>query len=385
METHMSALTRMLVNLVAIASILAVNALPGSSQSVPKPDHVVIVIEENHSYSEIIGNSAAPYINSLAQQGANFSNSFGVTHPSEPNYLALFSGSTQGVTDDGCGYKFSTPNLGRNLLNAAYSFTGYSEDLPSVGSTVCSFQNYWRKHNPWVNWQTDISPSPNDLPVNVNQPLTSFPADFTQLPTVSIVVPNQQNDMHDGTVQQADSWLQSHIGPYVQWAATHNSLLIVTWDEDDSSSGNHIPTIFVGPMVRPGIYSESINHYNVLRTLEDMYALPYAGQSANAIPITDVWANSAPVAPSNLTASAISSTQIFLTWTDNSADETGFEVWRSTNGGTFTLRATLGAGSDNFADSGLARNTRYYYKVRAFSARGTSSFSNTVSEKTPRK
>ena len=97
------------------------------------------------------------------------------------------------------------------------------------------------------------------------------------------------DDMHDGTIQQGDTWLQHNINPYVQWAKTNNSLLIVTWDEDDSSQSNQIPTIFVGPMVKSGRYAEKINHYNVLRTLEDMYGLPAANNSASATSIADCW------------------------------------------------------------------------------------------------
>jgi hypothetical protein len=103
------------------------------------------------------------------------------------------------------------------------------------------------------------------------------------------VVPNLLDDMHDGTIQQGDSWLQTHLQAYVTWAKTHNSLLIVTWDEDQGTTGNQIATIFVGPMVKPGKYSEYINHYTVLRTLEAIYGLPYAGKSASATTITDVW------------------------------------------------------------------------------------------------
>jgi phosphatidylinositol-3-phosphatase len=120
-------------------------------------------------------------------------------------------------------------------------------------------------------------------------PFTSFPADFSTLPTVAIVVPNLNDDMHDGTIRQADTWLQKHLDPYVQWVKSNNNLLIVTWDEDDSSSSNRIPTLFVGPMVNPGQYGEKIDHYNVLRTIEDMYGLPDAGKSADAAAITDAW------------------------------------------------------------------------------------------------
>jgi hypothetical protein len=168
--------------------------------AVPRPDHIVIVVEENHAYSSIIGSTAAPYINSLAAQGASFTASHGVTHPSQPNYIDLFSGSNQGVTSDVVPTTpFKTANLG------------------------------------------------------------------------------------------AETWLRTHLDSYVQWAKTHNSLFIVTFDEDDRGHANRIPTIFVGPMVTPGTYAESINHYNVLRTVEDAYGLPYAGASASAAPITDVW------------------------------------------------------------------------------------------------
>ena len=251
--------------------------------TLPLPDHIVVVIEENHSFNEIIGSSSAPYINSLANAGALFTQSFAITHPSEPNYLALFSGSTQGITNDSCPHTFSGPDLGGELIAAHDSFRGFSEGLPSVGSTVCTSGEYARKHNPWVDF--------TDVPSAENLPFSNFPSptNLSSLPTISFVVPNLQDDMHDGTIQQGDSWLKQHIDPFVQWAQTHNSLLIVTWDEDDSSQSNQIPTIFVGPMVKSGRYSETINHYRVLRTLESIYGLPAAHNSANVSPISDCW------------------------------------------------------------------------------------------------
>ncbi len=100
--------------------------------------------------------------------------------------------------------------------------------------------------------------------------------------------------MHDGTIAQGDTWLQQHINSYIQFAQTHNSLLIVTWDEDDSASGNQIATIFVGPMVKQGQFTETINHFNVLRTLEDLYGLTHVGGAATATPISDVWKQATP-------------------------------------------------------------------------------------------
>ena len=250
-------------------------------QAAIRPDHVVIVVEENHKNTQIIGNASAPYINSLAEQGANFTNSHAMQHPSQPNYLYLFSGSNQGVKDDTVPHTFTGPNLASSLLNANLTFGGFSEDMPSVGFTGNWYKQYGRKHNPWVDF--------TNVPSSVNRPFSQFPTDFTQLPTVSFVMPNMTNDMHDGTIAQGDAWLRDHLDAYVQWAKTHNSLLVVTWDEDDFSPNNQIPTMFVGPMVRQGIYSEPINHLNVLRTLEDLYNLPHSGQSSSALPIDDVW------------------------------------------------------------------------------------------------
>jgi phosphatidylinositol-3-phosphatase len=249
--------------------------------ALPVPSHVVVVMEENHSYSEIIGSSQAPYINSLATQGALFTQSFAIGHPSQPNYLAIFSGSTQGITDDSCPHTFSTSSLESELLARGKTFTGYSEGLPGVGSFVCTTGEYARKHVPWTDFL-------KDLPAD-NQPFTSFPSDFTKLPTVAFVIPDLLDDMHDGTIQQGDTWLQTNLMAYVTWAQSNNSLLIIQFDEDDGTENNQIATIFVGGMVKPGKYSEKINHYNILRTIEQMYKVPHLANAAKAKPIKDVW------------------------------------------------------------------------------------------------
>ena len=159
--------------------------------------------------------------------------------------------------------------------------------MPSIGYTGCVYGPYFRKHNPAANWQ-GINVSPE-----MNMPFGMFPSDYSRLPTVSIVVPNQLNDMHDGeppeSIIQGDRWLKEKLDSYVKWAATHNSLLILTWDEDDNLSNNHIATIFVGPMVKPGIYNSRISHYNVLRTIIDMYDLRPLGETNKATPIKSIW------------------------------------------------------------------------------------------------
>jgi hypothetical protein len=164
--------------------------------------------------------------------------------------------------------------------------------LPADGSDVASSGAYRRKHNPMTQF-TNLAPGGNNSAVNKVFNAANFPTaigtDYSFLPTVSFVVPDQNNDMHDGTITQADNWLKNNLGAYYQWAFTHNSLLIVDWDEDNGSAGNRIPTIFYGPMVVVGNYSETINHYNILRTIEEMYGTTHAGAAATAAPIVDVW------------------------------------------------------------------------------------------------
>jgi len=268
----------------------------------PKPDHVVILIEENHDYSQISGSASAPYINSLKTQGAWFTSSHAIEHPSQPNYLDLYSGSNQGVTDDTVpppGSQYTTANLGAALKAKSLTFGGYSETMPSVGFTGGSSgtapNTYQRKHNPWVDWQ---GTGTNQIPSSWNMPFAGFfPTDFTTLPTVSIVVPNQNDDMHDGTIANADTWANNNLDAYVQWAKTHNSLFILTFDENNGGGTNQIVTVFVGQMVKVGSYAETINHFTVLRTIEDMYGLSHSGAAAAASPILDCWNTSSPVVP----------------------------------------------------------------------------------------
>ena len=208
------------------------------------PDHVVVVIFENHSYADIIGNTAAPTFTALAAAGANFvalptdptgatSGSHALRHPSQPNYMELYSGNSQGTVQDGrpgtsaepftVVPPFNTPNLGASLRNAGYSFATFSEGLPFAGfdgdtATAVPGQNqYQRKHNPVANWVNDANPTGNFLPSSANQPFSAFqnigagPGGFNNLPTVSFVVPDEQNDMHDGSIAQADAWLKANI------------------------------------------------------------------------------------------------------------------------------------------------------------------------------
>jgi acid phosphatase len=241
----------------------------------------MVVIFENEDAQNVVGGKDAPYLTSLAASGAALTDAHGETHPSQPNYLALFSGSTQGVTDDSCPLTFTGPNLAAQLQDAGHTFVGYSEDLPAAGYTGCNQGDYARKHNPWVDF--------TGLPTSVNQPYSALPSDFADLPTVSFVVPNLCNDMHDCGVTAGDKWASANLPAYVTWAKKHNSLLVVTFDEDNGSSANHIATLLVGPMVTPGTSAQPVDHYGLLRTVEDMYGLPPLGKAADAEFLTGIW------------------------------------------------------------------------------------------------
>jgi acid phosphatase len=263
----------------------------------PVYDHVVIVVEENKDYEQIIGSTAAPYLNELAAAGASFTRMFAEEHHSQGNYFWLFSGSNQGVgfNDRVPRNPIAAANLGTALPDAGRTFAAFSEDLPAVGSTVHRAGLYARKHAPWVSFA--------NVPAASNLRWKDFPARYEDLPTVSFVIPNLVNDMHDGRIPRSiaagDAWLRRNLDGYRRWAEQNNSLLIITFDEDDNGpSGltdprspdvrrrNRIATIFFGARVKPGAYEEGkgITHVNILRTLESMYGLErMGGQQPNAL------------------------------------------------------------------------------------------------------
>ncbi|WP_405823947.1 alkaline phosphatase family protein [Streptomyces sp. NBC_01390] len=266
--------------------VWAATASTAQAAALPTPDHVVVVVMENHAYSQVIGSSSAPYLNNtLKAGGASLTQSYGLTHPSEPNYYMLFSGSNQGRTDDSCVSvgSISAPNLASELIAAGKTWASYNETLPSQGSTTCSSGNYAQKHNPWFGF--------SNVPTSTAKTMTQFPTDYTTLPKVSFVVPNLCSDMHDCSVSTGDTWIKNNLSAYATWAQTHNSILAVTFDEDNKLSGNRIPTVLYGQHVTPGSSSSTTyNHYNVLRTVEDLAGLSaHAGNASSASDIAGIW------------------------------------------------------------------------------------------------
>ncbi len=290
-------------------------AAPEWPAPLPRYDHIVIVVEENKNYEDIVGNTAAPYLNALVQKGAVLSRMFGEEHNSEGNYFWLFSGSNQAVGFEDLlpKVKFTTDNLAAALIAKGLSFKGYSQSLPAIGSEIgstppgCGRCVYARKHVPWISFAN----LPNGTtPDSVNLRFDDFPGDYSKLPTVAFVIPDQEHDMHNGepsdSIRLGDAWLRVNLDRYYQWAMAHNSLLIVTFDENDNtthykeltdpaivvvgndSAGrvkqNRIATIIAGARVKSGyVESKPFTHVNLLRTIEAMYRLARSGaQQPNA-------------------------------------------------------------------------------------------------------
>lgn len=265
--------------LTAVAALALI--APATAAPLPRVDHVVILFEENRTLREIQGNRHAPFINQLMRESALFTNSHAITHPSLPNYFALFAGRTN-RNGDGCpatGIPSNAPNLASELFASGRAFVGYAESMPSPGFTGCWAGKYARKHVPWVQFA--------NVPASASLPFSALRS-YDTLPAVTMIIPNVDDDMHDGTIAMGDAWLSKNIAPLLEWGKTHDTLFVLTWDEGFDAS-NSIPTLFVGPMVRPGAYAQHIDDYTVLRTIQDLFHLPPAGAAAQRAAITDCW------------------------------------------------------------------------------------------------
>lgn len=326
-----------------IVTLASRPSVAADSGKLPRPSHIVVVIEENKSFADVVGTSKAPfphapYLGKLAKKGALLTQYHALHHPSQPNYIEIFSGSNQGLVDDCCPLQacqpqqpcnhpdelcstdstspavFPGPSLGGLLIQKGLSFTGYAESLPEDIWACCNQHFYARKHCPWLDFK-DV-PATNPDGSGTTKDFTAFNTDMTggKLPTVSFVIPNLIHDMHSlpgphppdnndtdkQLISAGDQWLKENMDAYVTWAMKNNGLLVVTWDENDDACdttpcstfppANHIPTILVGPMVRPGSRSSRLySHYSLLRTILDMYELKRIGGSQQALPIDDIW------------------------------------------------------------------------------------------------
>ncbi|HWE02045.1 MAG TPA: Ig-like domain repeat protein [Tepidisphaeraceae bacterium] len=294
-------------------------AMPATQAALVQPAHIVVVVEEDRA-ANAIGNVAQapysdmPYFNQLASTGLVYNNSHGLNttgQDGQMNYLALYSGSTQGVTDDMNNGIFDTPTLASSLSGANLSFGGYAESLPYAGDMNDNYAAnpanpadddlYTRAYNPMAQFDDAGAGVTN---AQVNQPFSSFPttaSGFAALPTVSFVIPNTLHNTHgsndtdpyatdpsayDLLRQNADTWLQQNLDAYVQWAKQNNSLLIVTDDEGDRANNFNagFATIVNGSsnLFVPGVDTTNVTPYSILGAIEDMYGLPKLGNTATA-------------------------------------------------------------------------------------------------------
>ena len=362
------------------------------SQTVPAFSHIVVVIGENTSANSVYGNADAPYINSLANAGAKFTNSYAIEHPSQPNYLDLFSGSNQGITNNNTyntSTKLTSANLGAGLITSGKTFISYSDGLPSVGFDGTSKGNYVRKHNPVANW---MGSGTNQIPDNINQPFSAFPANFNNLPDVAFVIPDLCNGGHNSCaplynpVKQYDTWIRDNLNAYKEWCVNNNSLLIITFDEDDYSATNKIATVFYGAHLIPNTYTQTINHYSILRMMEDANGLTaHAGAAATATPINFIWLNPLLLKLLNFTINK-ETIGVSLHWqTTNEINFEGFEVESGIDGKTFNsigkIKATglvNNVSNYTYSDINPVEGINYY-RLKLIESNGMATYSDIVS------
>jgi hypothetical protein len=276
---------------VKLFALLAVTFVAGASApAVPAFEHVVIVVFENKEASTVLRSPGAPTFTAYAKRYASLTRSYGVTHPSLPNYLALISGATQ-VKVNCTSCTFAGKTLADTIEAAGRSWKVYAEGLPRVGYLGAASGRYVKRHNPFAYFRNVIARPDRRARI---VPFTQLRQDLAAaaLPDFSLVVPDMCNSMHDCPVAVGDRWLRRTVPPLL---ALPNTVVFVTFDEGESAArgGGRIVTLALGTAVKPGTrYGKVINHYGLLRTIEDAWGLPRLGRSSRAAPITGIWRDS---------------------------------------------------------------------------------------------
>ena len=256
--------------------------------SIPNFSHVYVIIFENKEYSSVVGSSSAPYINSLISQYGLSTSFYAERHPSEPNYIALTSGGTQGIADDGV-YNLGVNNLFDQITASGRTWKSVMQGYPGNCSAVSSSSAkvdgvgksgaYVRKHNPAISY-TSISGNAAKC-TNITNLAGFDPA----AANFQFITPNMINDMHDGTVADGDNFLKAFLPEITSSSAFANSVVYVTFDEGTTNvnGGGHIMTIAITPNMTAGYKtSAAYTHYSMLRTIEQAWGLPYLGGASSA-------------------------------------------------------------------------------------------------------
>jgi phospholipase C len=246
---------------------------------------------ENKESAQVLGNHQAPRLNALAHRYAIVPRYYAIAHPSLPNYLALVSGSTQGVHSDCTSCSFGARNLTDTLEAAQKSWKTYAEGLPSPGFQGPWAGRYAKKHDPFLYFRDVTSQkSRRERIVPLNQLRTDLSSG--KLPAFSLVVPNLCHDMHDCSVSTGDRWLGKFLQPLLASNQLSGGVVFVVFDEGSSSEGGggRVPALVLGPAVEQHSRATAAStHYGLLRTIEDAWGLPLLGRSAQAKPITGIW------------------------------------------------------------------------------------------------
>jgi len=271
------------------AVTITVTSGTSSTGTIPSSSHVFVVVEENHSYSQVIGNSSMPYLNSLATKYGLATQYYANTHPSIGNYFMMTAGQVITNNDSYCS-TLTNDNIVRHLLTAGKTWKSYAEGLPYAGYTGCGSGYYAKKHNPLA-FFSDVANSSEKYNL---VPFTQFSKDLANnnLPNFSFIVPNLMDDAHDGTLSAADNWLKTNIAPLISSATFQkDGILVIVFDEsldtDTAHGGGHIACVVIGPRVKPGVKSTTVyQHQNVLKTVMKALGLgsfPGAASSASGM------------------------------------------------------------------------------------------------------
>ncbi|MDQ2934712.1 MAG: alkaline phosphatase family protein [Chloroflexota bacterium] len=269
---------------------LSANALPVPGDGVPSFRHIYLLVMENKAQGEIVGHPDAPFINHLINHYASATDYRSVGSPSQPNYLALFSGCTHGI-DDNAPHNIAGPSIASQLEAAGRSWRVVAENVPAGCFTGALSSDgpdgsgtYARKHNPAISFiaiQQSASACANIVDFSHFKPGA---ADF------QFIVPNLCHDMHNCTVAVGDAFLKQFVGDLIDSPSwTSDDVLFIAWEEGHASSQNKVPFIVVSDRVKSSGYvsAKLYTHYSLLRTVQAAWQLPCLHESCSANPLSD--------------------------------------------------------------------------------------------------
>lgn len=250
---------------------------------------VMVVVLENADYKKAV---RQPFLAGLMKRGATLTDYHAITHPSQPNYVALIGGDTLGIVDDSrVDLNDRVRHLGDLLEAKGKTWAAYAEDYP--GHCFYRERNgrYARKHEPFMSF-LDVVTVPHHCAKVKDAAELDKDLAADALPDFSLYTPGLDNDGHDTDVAYADRWLKKRFGPLLDDPEFMGGMLfVVTFDEDSGTKGNRILTVLVGDTVKSGVKSSTrYDHYSLLRTIEDAFKLGTLGRhDARASPIDGIW------------------------------------------------------------------------------------------------